>query len=305
MKFYNEEVKERFIATRAVGMHNSYSRLFTNSMPVERGEEQDLFKLDLDSIAQVLNEMLSPTLVGARSNIYLVRSYIDWAVAEGLAETNTLDIIDSTWAEQFVKKNIKLFVTVEELVNIENGCANAQDAIVFRLLFEGVNGAQLSEITNLTKHDVDWGRKELRLTDNKKRVRFIKVSDRCLDMITEALEQEVYWSNNGQQDQYVTLVKSEYVVRPTTRTANPAPNAGVWVLTKRVRDIADYFGLTDVTPKGVQRSGMLYQAKLLLDEGATPTYDDYKKIAARYKAKIKSIYYDFLNTETVKELYDK
>ncbi len=217
-KFYNQEVKERFLASRTEATHGSYSRLFDNALPVERDMGKDLYELDITEIEQILNEMQVPTLASVRALVYLVRSYIDWAVAEGLTETNALDNTDSKWAEQFIRKNTKLFITEEELTAIENSCANAQDAVIFRLLFEGVGGAQLSEITNLTKDGVDYRRKELRLINNKKIVRFLKVSDRCLDLIKSAIEQEYYWTTSA-TGHYITLVNSNYVVRPADSSA--------------------------------------------------------------------------------------
>ncbi len=77
------------------------------------------------------------------------------------------------------------------------------------------------------------------------------------------------------------------------------------MITKRVRDIVNNFGLVDITPKNVQRSGMLYQVKLLMDAGVEPTIDNLKRIVNRYNMNVQNhnIYYDFLNTDTVNQLY--
>lgn len=84
---------------------------------------------------------------------------------------------------------------LEQLLFIENQCANAQDAIIIRLLMEGV---EVHEIVYLTNDSLDPASRVLTIKNRSGiTIRKILLTTKCVELFQNAANQSIYILNNG------------------------------------------------------------------------------------------------------------
>jgi integrase len=324
-KLYNEEIKKEFLSTYDNEQTQvTIEYILYKAASMEEALEKDLYDFNVNELGKTIRNSDPLNITVARSTGRILSAYITWASEKGLRQTNINPIKSMLpeWYEQFVSKK-KLFISLKELKDIENQLVNAQDAVILYLLFEGINGEGNTEILNLRKQDVNQDTNELKLTEvrknGEKRERTIKVSDDCIRVINQAINQKAYQNKNGNA---VTtrgmaetdLVENAYVVRSINRRIkDPNAPADKHTLFRRVTMISELFDLPYLTMKSIERSGMIKMAKdLYLEEGELDT-EQLSKVAyhfGRRKVNVNgSEYYhltpvrEFCNLETIQELY--
>ncbi|AJA41465.1 integrase [Geobacillus virus E3] len=293
-KMYNEEVKETFLQylIDEEGYTDEtvhvFRFVFYKSYDVEDILQKDMYDFNMSELKQVLLNANKSTLNSVRAFASMMKKYIDWAIHTGLVNSNInpMDMFTTKDYEECIDRSRKLFISEDELIEIENRLANYQDKIILRLLFEGVNGYEVSELINLKKDDVDYANKRLRLYDNKNGERFINVSDRCLDIIEKAIREETYYARNAEKeskhgkDEY-EYFETEHVIKNvlTGRTKKPADKN---VIYRRIYLIKELFDMPYLTVKNVWRSGMIKMAVDLYKEEGELTNKQLAKIAEQF-----------------------
>lgn len=312
---YNPEIKKRFLEKYP---YDAYERIFLRSYVFEEALGKDLYDFNIDDIKRVLYELDPITLGSSRTNGRIITSYIDWAIKEGYRKNNInpLKTVQSEWFNQFVNKKRKLFITDQELEEIEVHCINAQDAVIVRALFEGLT---VSELLNLKKTDVDYENGILKLKDDKKGERTLKVSEQCLKLIRQASEEIQYYKNNGQisegtRREWTELVDNEYVLRPSITRTKKMGRADEFLIYRRLDTIKKTLGFPYLTSKNISNSGKLKMARdLYLKEGAlgreqlikiAERFNVSKVIINGYESYNLTILKDFITLENLKMYYD-
>lgn len=312
---YNPEIKKRFLEKYP---YDAYERIFLRSYVFEEALGKDLYDFNIDDIKRVLYELDPITLGSSRTNGRIITSYIDWAIKEGYRKNNInpLKTVQSEWFNQFVNKKRKLFITDQELEEIEVHCINAQDAVIVRALFEGLT---TSELLNLKKTDVDYENGILKLKDDKKGERTLKVSEQCLKLIRQASEEIQYYKNNGQisegtRREWTELVDNEYVLRPSITRTKKMGRADEFLIYRRLDTIKKTLGFPYLTSKNISNSGKLKMARdLYLKEGAlgreqlikiAERFNVSKVIINGYESYNLTILKDFITLENLKMYYD-
>jgi integrase len=325
-KLYNEEIKKEFLSSYDNEQtQTTIEYILYKSSDMENALEKDLYDFNVNQIGKVISNTNPLNVTVARSTGRILSAYITWASEKGLRKTNINPIKSMLpeWYEQFVSKK-KLFISEKELKEIEKDLVNAQDAVILYLLFEGVNGEGSSEILNLKKQDVDFDTNEVKLLEVKKngekRERTIKVSDTCLRIIWQAINDMTYKNRNGNAQNprggaEIELVNNDYVVRSVNRRVKDtnAP-ADKHTLFRRITMISEEFDLPYLTMKNIERSGMIKMAKDLYEQEGELDTPQLSKVAehfGRRKVNVNgSEYYhltpvrEFVNLENISELYD-
>lgn len=289
---YNEETKKRFLEEFIESTRVTYSRIFEYSEPMEELLGKDLYDFNLEEIEDILFSMNPKTFHSSHGNGRMVTSYISWAIGKGLRShsINPLKSFGPDYFKKFVDDNLKLFISESELRRIEDACINAQDAVILRLLFEGVNGTSYYELRTLKKDAVSFDHSVLTLTNEDGTKRELKVSDRTLNLIEKAIKEKVYYKNNGEGvladnvRDYADLAENDYVLRPSiTRVNNPFDPVSKSVVSRRVRAIADFFDLPYLVANSILKSGMIFMAKnLIKNDGMAVGTKMYRVIAKRF-----------------------
>lgn len=290
---FNPKNKSDFLSKFPISTQRTYGRVFIKSYSAEELYNKDLMDFSLEEIEQVLMKLTPLTVTASRTNLSIVNSYI--LSARG---SSPLDDVkdDKNYVKKFVSDNIELYISKNELDDITCNLVNAQDAVLFQLLFEGVD---VHEICNLKKSDVNYEDNYLHLIDSRGNSRSHEVSYECISLIRKASQEKTYLKSNGIVDQKsysdsIELVDSEYVIR-LAKTRNASPNSAVspHVIYRRLKTMAEWFDNPYLTSKNIFRSGQIFMGYLLWVENGKPLDSeylakfDYLTIAEVYNISIK------------------
>ena len=293
-EMFNTEIKERFLDKFTDTTSKTYQRIFLKNANLEEAFRTDMGNFNTEQIEQVLYNLNPPTINASKINLSIVKTYIDWFIKEGLRENNINPLAGIAITEEslykFVNKSIDLYITDKQMMQVEDVCVNPQDSVIFRLIFEGVMGEGCSELLNLREKDVDVLNNTLTLKGREKK---LVVTERCIELIKDAIKQEVYMKKNGECELeqvsgkgYVTpflkMAENDYIIRSSITKTDNMFEANKHVIYRRINNVRDIIGVPALTVKKIQVSGMLKMAKDLLEEDGMLEKDQYLKIAERF-----------------------
>ncbi|MEK8132965.1 integrase [Paenibacillus filicis] len=312
-KYFNEEVKKEFIEQYGAGTQKLIARMFKISNAIESDLEKDVYDFTREELRRLMFLYAPTTENSSKHNVSWISKYIDWAIEEGHVNgLNPLDLVPKDWASQFVNKTLKKYWTDKEINQIIDKCANAQDAVIISLLYEGVWGEGHSEILGLAKPHVDAFNNTLHLSDENGNKRSIVVSDKCIKLCEQALREDTYEKMNGntspdnRADQ-ANLIENDYVVRSAKTNTKHIYESEKNVVYRRLTKIANELNEPQFQPRNIAYSGMLFRAKELYQERGQLDKEEYALIAERFNFNLDQsltrIKNEFLNVETIKELY--
>jgi integrase len=323
-RIYNEDIKQKFLETyENEGTRNTMKYIFFAAFENEMPLEKDIYNFSLDEIGKVISSSNPKSVPVALSRGRFISQYISWAIENNL-RTNTLNPlqnIDKSWYEQFIDHKLKMFISKNDVEEFAAHLVNNQDIAILHLIFNGVYGHSSSEIRNLKMTDLNRDEKSIRLYDDKKGERYIyNVDEKLFDVLEKANADSTYQSNNGNstRQKESELVDNEYIIRPARRgRVIETERASQITIINRIKSIAEEFDMEDLTPKGIQRSGMIYMAyKMLKEEGKQEldkkhfeTIGDHFNLTkitsndGQYSYHNRSTMSEYINIENIKKLY--
>lgn len=312
-RMYNEQIKMKFIDSYSTGTKKILNRIFKITQPSETDLDKDLFDFNREELRRVFFLFMAKTEYSSRANVTWVSKYIDWAIEEGYLDgINPLDSVDTIWKEQFVNKSIKKYWTDNEIYKIIADRVNAQDAVIVSLLFNGVRGIGNSEIVNLMRNDVDSFNKTLYLTDATESRRCIQVSEQCIKLCEQALNEDGYEKKNGNASPDIksptaNLVDNDFVVKSVKTRTEHIYEAEKNIVHRRLANIAEEINEPNFSPMNIIYSGMLAMAKnIYIERGELKEeelFDVYKQFNETSEQSIYRLKNEFLNLYTIKQLY--
>lgn len=313
--FYNSETKLKFLNRYPGNTQISYARIFEKSKKYEESYNKDLSEFRIEEMEYVLHDLKPLTQSASHVNGRILTAYIDWSmIGKTNIRSNSSSIKDKSaeWFNQFVDKDIKLYFSDRDIYKLEEKCANYQDMVIIRLLFEGVQGKSLSEIRNLKKHDVDYstGRTTLIDEDNSKRI--VYLSERAINLIQKSNDLNIYYKKNGEMLSTVSgsttnLVDNNYVIRTSiTRTDLVDRPVDKMVIYRRIKTLAESLkGFEHLSANNIVRSGIIYEAKEALANGNKLDKDTYIRICSKYNISNWYPIKQYCNEETINKVYKK
>ncbi|MBP1990033.1 phage lytic cycle repressor MrpR family protein [Paenibacillus eucommiae] len=138
---------------------------------------------------------------------------------------------------------------IEKLLFVESQCINHQDALIIRLLLEGL---EVHEIVYLKKDSLDMTNKILTVKDaSGVKSRFV-VSSRCAMLFKRAINQSHYFIDNGSNQS--ELRESKYAIKVTMNDylANESmiqemDSVVLRTIYNRIRNLAERFNMPEIT----------------------------------------------------------
>lgn len=287
---YNKDLKDKFLSRFSEKAQNTYKRIFFYSAPIEEMHRMDLYEFNLNQIGELLMSLNPSSIASVRNSVSVIKAYIDFAIIHRSNNLNPLDVIDVTeWGKQFVDNTKKMLYTKDEIDEIVARLKNAQDAVIPVLLFEGAGGKEVSELRNLKPSDIDYENRTLKLIDDNNRERELVVSEQCINLVREAERQTEYIKKNGDMPPTARtsgqseLIETGYVIKPTKTRVKKLDQVNPHVIFGRLSTISEFFNLPKFTVKNIQRSGMIYMAKLILErDGHFGDNEQYVEICERF-----------------------
>ncbi|MDO6628646.1 hypothetical protein CON15_19750 [Bacillus cereus] len=284
-----------------------YKRVFDFALELEDEYNKDLFQFDLEQIKNVLMKFKTS---GQAIEVYgrVISSYIKWAMETNLhTGTNPLENVGVAWFREIGIEPSSLYFSKHRIETIENDCVNAQDAIIIRLLFEGIEGKEAIEIRELKKDDILEDESCLNIGGNK-----IRVEEKTINLAIKAAKQKVYRKKNGSMEHrenindYNELTDNKFIIRSSItqlRSFDECVNKAV--IYRRLKMLSEVLGVENLSTKNLTRSGQIYMAmKIMQSKGQyTLTNDDYKRIALRFDINNFYSIKKYCTVESVKEIY--
>jgi integrase len=300
---FNNTNKELFFTNAGIkeNTKESYARIFNITEKYEEELNKDISEFNLSELENIFYNFKANNRNTIESYARIISGYLNWCKESGIIENSPLANFRPNDFEKYML-NQEEYITEEELRILEDNCANYQDSVILRLIFIGVGGRQLSEISNLKKEDIDWNGKKLllkeTLTSTSSHVpikffqRYMNVDDYTLELLDGAIKQEMYMKrnglivddNNGRIRDFTDLIDNDYVIRPSkTKTDTINSPCDKFVLYRRLAVISETLDMKELTAKLLQRSGMVHYANSLNSEGLSII--DLKMVAERFSVK--------------------
>lgn len=170
----------------------------------------------------------------------------------------------------------QMLITREQLETIQDDLLNYTDKAILSLLFLGVGGDMLKEITFLTSD-------QLSSEDNKiyfRNGKIIILSDRDYSIIKNAFEEDTLISYSVNSSTISVSTGSIYKIRSNTLTENNNPNDDEdcmrrmrW-LHRRVTIMSNYLGIK-MTPKSINASGFWHMAHEKMKKNGVDDFREY------------------------------
>lgn len=328
---FNSEVKEQFLkemTEHGVISENTaktYRNLFRRTYTfIEKKKKKDLYQLTFKEMEKLLQLFEANNRSTIESYARVISSYLNWATEKGFTEKNVIGDLKPDDFEKYLEKS-ETYLTEDRLLDIEENCKNAQDAVILRMLFNGFSGKNLSEIRNLKKQDIDKNKKMIRLVNTLKEdpstglpvdftYRWEPVDDYTLELIEDAIQETTYMKKNGEIAQgpsgrareYTELVDNDYVVRPSiTKTDTHNKPVDRHVVYRRVKTLAEYFNMKDtLDTRLIMRSGMIFCANNMIENDEL-SLNALKMVASRFNMRTHHNLKGFLTVENIRKTYPK
>jgi integrase len=137
-------------------------------------------------------------------------------------------------------------------------------------------GAGLEELVNLKVEDVDFENNKIHIEGKHERI--ITVEQDTIDSIQDAIEERFYVRRNETNgDSNMLLNITPYVLRPIVRK-NSKTKINPMVIRNRISNIAELYSNPYITPTNIQRSGMIYYIKKMMEEKG---YKSFKEVESK------------------------
>lgn len=265
----NQELKERFI--KESDLVESTQKNFRYILK-KGGTTEDEFNKDICEFTPYeCDQLLFSFSARSESMVFVLvscfRQYVDFCKSNNLTRDDFNYFSTITGSENvrsYVDKTVSLkkYITYEELLEMEELCVNAQDAVIPELLFLGIKGEQAAEIRDL---EISQIREDKIILPNRE----IPISDRSYNLILDAYNQRYFIKGNGETDAKSTKMS----IPPGNKILRSAGNKataelGYPTFQLRIIRIKDYFGNPYLTATNIWMSGMIHLAKQIkLEKG--------------------------------------
>lgn len=317
---YNLPTKIKYLAEKNIVLNDvNYNthpvlRIFILSQEMEEYYKKDLYEFTFSEFERFFYAAQPSTITASENFVSQTALYVDWAIEEGLTKRiNPLTSLDTTWRRKFGKHNLKTLWTNMEMNELIKKIPEPQIAVVLSLLFNGVRGKNLSELSNLKESDVNYDEKKLTLTDEDGKTRVIEVDQLCIDIIRLANAQEYYKSldyyfSNKKRKKRSHLIDTPYILRKGKNSASKTDYVDSGQIHKRLEDVQEWFGEYKMNPHTLVQSGRLaYAFELYMDNNRVFDQELVDKVFEKFKMED---YHqraratkEYLNEETLLKVY--
>lgn len=320
MNFYNDSVKGEFLNKFEEDTRGVYSNIFKKSKKLEEKYNTDVFNFDEESLKDLLKNYINPsTKQSARTYYNILSSYIQWGIdnKHSILTENPMARMKENWLT-FVENQSSLYLKKSELDAILSRLVNAQDAFIIQALFDGIQGKEVSELTLLTREQIKEAEETgwLKLIDMDGNERTIKPDPKTINLAIIAFEDPEYYKKNGQFD-YIDNIKDvvalpkggEYILKPTATAKydnKPISRYTVYNRLEMIKSLPEFTEYKEcLNTKNIVRSGMLYEAKKIVDNNGKLDKKSIESICKKFGMSYKWALKDFLNEDTLNEVYSR
>jgi len=336
-RMYNSEkyenAKELFLETQFKNENSrqTYRITLGNISEHERFLGKDIFNQSWNEVKETFETLTTNTLATVSTTKSRIAKYIEWAISNNLSESNmVLGLLKNCNDEDLVSITAmeNQYITEEEKDRLIDYSRNYQDKAFIMLLFKGVGGVELSEITGLRFSDLNFDTNEIHLhgkvkkrdektgkTVEAKGERTIKLTEDEMNMLELAYKTSTFWVYKAKTRDITKdrnwvaepLMENGYIFRKKERSNNVdtySQEIRAQILTSRLKTLVKdegYEGIglqkPQIVVKTLNTSGMLHQLKKLRATKKQITDDDFREIVKQYNSQE-------YGASTLKKLYN-
>jgi hypothetical protein len=255
---YQSEMKEGFIEdylrSRFVA-RTSLNSLFKKTEPFEKENGKDCSQFNENEILKMYTEFNAKTIYVLMNYNTILKAYCAWK--KYYHKENTTNAYNNLTIEMLkpcVPQNSVMFLSREEITNIENQIYNWTDRAIIECLWEGISGPSMIDLVSINQKMIDTENKILYFPDG----RLVKLTDRLYDLLTKAFDEKEYVCYS--KDLMVIKLNGENKLYKELENAHARDSNDKyfrWVY-RKVRNCRDHVGMPGLTMKNIQTSGMYY-----------------------------------------------
>jgi site-specific recombinase XerD len=243
-----------------------YKCLLKISEYEEEEWQDDIFNKTPDQMEDFLDYQETSTAKSGSVMITALRKYVQWAISEGYSRSNF------DFSKMIRLKKIKTHVSInafktqyitnqDELWNICNFCANAQDSILFILPYFSIDGVAHKEQTSIQIEDVQDNGINI---NRDGEVKFIEIPERFMVFIRDAVTETTYYKNNdmseGSKAKSFELAPSNYLLKMANkRGLSTVGEIEKQIINQRIKKIIELFHMRNIkrlNPGSILISGL-------------------------------------------------
>ncbi len=285
-EFLREYFRSRVVSTTMV------NAVMNRALENEKVFKKSFYKFNKDEIMQMYAEAKTKSNRTLQNWNLVLKHASRWFLNQ---EEKSLDNEYELITKEDLNKCIdidtidQMLISKEQLQTLQDDLLNYTDRAILSLLFLGVNGDTLREITFLTADQLSSEDKRLYFRNGK----IIDLSDRDYNIIKNALEEDALVSYSINNTVINVSTGSIYKIRSNTLSENDNPNNEEdclrrmrW-LHRRVTIMSNYLDIK-MTPKSVNTSGLWHMAHEHMKEDGIDDFREYintesgRRLAWRY-----------------------
>lgn len=343
-KMYREDVKSKFLSTYPNDTQMTYKRIFLKSYMLESMWDKDVCDFNQEELEQLLYS-LSPLTIGAsKANISTLNKYINWCIPNYTSRQTNISPLeffksDKEFIKKFVDDTVQLYISKQEVDDIcfpdledpieGTYLINPQDSALVYGLFSGITAKQLQHMkkTDISEDNTVFLRNEdesfIKSVETGE-VFKLEISQECADLLRKAADSQFYHFKNGEPSKNakvgsIEIAENDYVFRVgKTRNRAPMEPMAYHVISRRIKEIAEYSSNPHLTPKNINKSAYLYEGYKLWVKACKPNYPDGKLTTEQYQSILKKFNFaktngfynsnnlrDYVTIPIIKEYYDQ
>lgn len=301
--YYNEEAKAEFIKdymrSRVVAA-TSLSGIFNKTACFERELGKDCSCFTREKIIDMYKRFGAKSVnVLGNYNVYL-KSYTAYRLYyKQIDGENAYESINKDDLKQCIDPDIQkqIYLTREELDDIENELLNYTDKAIVEALWNGISGKSMRDITSLNENMLLKKENKIKFSDG----RIIKISKKLSEYLQKAFKETEYLC-------YGKTLKVEHLVgagnlykeRANSHAADSDDVRFRWIY-RRIQNYRKYLDISMLTMKTIQASGLLHE----LQNGMKENDCSLRKFLATEKGKELAIQYGYKPDHYVDVIADK
>jgi len=288
---YERNVSEHTLRNYASDLEQFHNYLAPADPNTGKRDEPALTQIDHLTIREWLATMHSANKArrSVARKLAALRTFFQFLVREGLAETNPAKLVSTPRLEKKLPKHLSIEDAIRfiETPDLETDLGK-RDRAMLEMMY--ATGVRVSELTKLNLHDIDFKNKLIRVSGKRRKERIVPFGDPARETLLSYLDiRDRFLHNASISERDPTALFLNYQgTRITTRSVGR-------MVDKYIRICA---GMHDISPHALRHSFATH----LLDNGAD--LRDIQELLGHARLSTTQIY-THVSMEKLIEVYDK
>jgi hypothetical protein len=258
--------------------------LLRKTEPFEEKFNKDCSQFEQNEVITMYTELKAKSVSVLLNYNTILKAYCAWRryyhkekVTESY-ENITIELLKPCVPEESNK-----FLSIEEIIEIEDQLYNWTDKAILECLWEGISGPSMIDLVNINKSMVDFKEKEMYFSDG----RIVNLTDRLCEFLSKAFDETEYMCY-GETLRVKKLIGigNLYKERDNAYATDSNDKYFRWVY-RKVQNFRDHVGIPGLTMKNIHISGMYHylcqgMQETGLDLKSFLRSEDGKRLADKY-----------------------